>query len=85
MGFLNSCRRNIYNITQQHKWIEERKVLAGTDKLTLSNTVDTGDVLLIIDKKYGIWNEGVNWTIDGQVITFLQLDEDLDFIIINLG
>lgn len=67
--------------------METQLVALGVDTLTLANAVSDGDVLQIIDTKYGIkWFEGVHWNRIGQVVTFTSvMIDDMEFEIINLG
>jgi hypothetical protein len=74
--------------TTNYVWIEEKTINTGSNSFTLTNSVGTGQKLIIYDKTYGVqWFETLHWTRSGQVVTLTEtsLVETLTFQIINLG
>lgn len=81
--------RDLYELLKRnYLWTEEKIIYSGNNYFSLSNTVDDGDQLKIIDKKYyATWIEGEHWTREGQRITLTEpsIQEDLTFEVTNLG
>lgn len=87
-GRLNAAEGRISNAETASKyfWIERKTLLQGQTSIVLTNTYNGTGKLQIKDIKYGCeWFSPSSWTISSKTITFPEMDEDMEFEIINLG